>query len=256
MMPPTSSRAQASWTFEVSLREHAGLQAVARVVDQVERLGEVLVGVEHRDRAEDLVGHDRARRAAPPRAAPGGRPSPHAGRRRAGGRPAATPSAIHCSTRSALAASISGPHTTDLIGRVAGGERCGRHLERPPQADVDLLVGEDPLHRDARLAGVADRPPPAIRRAIASRSPASGSTITAALPPSSSVTRRRQPSSLSRQPTAIEPVKVSMAMRSSTARRSASAPELGMTDRAPLGRPASRGWRRAAAPGPASGWPA
>lgn len=81
--------------------------------------------------------------------------------------------------------------------------------------------------------------PLAMRFATSSRSATSGSTTTAALPPSSSVTRRRKASSLSFQPTAMEPVNVSIRIRSSEASFSASAPRAGITDRPPAGRPAS-----------------
>ena len=66
--------------------------------------------------------------------------------------------------------------------------------------------------------------PAAIRFATVSRSPASGSTITAALPPSSSATLRSQSFRLSSQPMAADPVNVTSRTRESSSRASASAP--------------------------------
>ena len=78
----------------------------------------------------------------------------------------------------------------------------------------------------------------AIRFATASRSPASGSTITAALPPSSRETLRSHRRCFSPQPTWAEPVKLSSLTRGSSRRASASAPPHGTTLTPPAGTPA------------------
>ena len=64
--------------------------------------------------------------------------------------------------------------------------------------------------------------PPATQRVTACARSASGSTITAALPPSSSATLRLPARRRSSQPTAAEPVKVSMRTRGSSTRGAAS----------------------------------
>ena len=70
--------------------------------------------------------------------------------------PADSALSIHSATRSALASSMSGPQMVSSIGRVAPADGRGGLDQLAPQGDVDVFVGQYPLHRDAGLPGVTE----------------------------------------------------------------------------------------------------
>ena len=197
--------------------EDARLQAVLAVVDALEHRVEVGELLEHRHRAERLLGAQSARRPARPRAR-----SPRASRpsasppREDASRRACTAWAIQPSSRTAAASSIIGPmNVSSSSGSPARSSRV-RATNRSRSGVVELLVHEDALHRRCSSAptGRTRRRRGARRRSRASR-PGPRRRCTAALPPSSSTTFFLPARAFRSQPTSGEPVKESSLSRSS-----------------------------------------
>ena len=152
------------------------------------------------------------------------------------------PSATASSTQRWVRARLPGvDHRADVgrrVERVADLQRLDALEELGHERVPDRLVDEHPLDADADLARRRRRRRPAMRLTAQSRS-AVWSTMTPALPPSSSTTFFLPARSFIRQPTLGLPVKVSSLKRSSATIRSPSSRVIGRMLTIPAGTPAA-----------------